>query len=82
MYDFFLIPNVTFSIEDTRKMPGRRGEGGVSEEAKRQQSKYFVLFVFTSFFSFLAARLQCIFFLSFFSSSTSCGACAQANNLK
>ena len=53
MYDFFLIPNLTFSIEDTRKMPGRGGgEGGVSEEAKRQQSKYFVLFILLPFFLF------------------------------
>ena len=43
MYDFFLIPNVTFSFEDKRKMPGRGGGGGsVSEKAKRQQSKYFI----------------------------------------
>ena len=28
MYDFFLIPIVTFSFEDTRKMPGRGGGGG------------------------------------------------------
>ena len=69
MYDFFFIPNVTFSFEDTRKMPGRGGEGGggVSEKAERQQSKYFILFILLPFFSFFfAACLQCIFFLSLF----------------
>ena len=67
MYDFFLIPNVTFSFEDTRKMPGRGGEGGVSEEAKRQQSKYFVLFILLPFFLFWRLAYSAFFSCHFFS---------------
>ena len=51
MYDFFLIPNVTFSIEDTRKMPGRGGEGVlVRRQRDNRASILFYLFYFLFFF--------------------------------
>ena len=82
MYDFFLIPNVTFSFEDTRKMPGRGGGGGVLVRRQRDNKAsilfYLFYFLFILFFSRLA--YSAFFFLLFFFSSTS-GACAQTNNL-
>ena len=62
MYDFFLIPNVTFSFEDTRKMPGRGGGGGVLVRRQRDNRAsilfYLFYFLFILFFSRLAYRQE------------------------
>ena len=83
MYDFFLIPNVTFSFEDTGKMPGGGGEGGrvlVRRQRDNRASILFYLFYFLFILFFSRLAYSAFFFLSFFFSSTS-GACAQTNNL-
>lgn len=84
MYDFFLIPNVTFSFEDTRKIPGRGGGGGgvlVRGQRDNRASILFYLFYFLFILFFSRLAYSAFFFLSFFFSSTS-GACAQTNNLR
>ena len=65
MYDFFLIPNVTFSIEDTRKMPGRGGEGVLVR--RQRDNRASILFYLFSFFLFWRLAYSAFFSCHFFS---------------
>ena len=66
MYDFFLIPNVTFSFEDTRKMPGRGGEVLVRRQRDNRASILFYWLYFLFFFFFFRGSPTVHFFLVIF----------------